>query len=190
MSKVVLIPGAFNPPTKAHMEIGKRMREQFPDADIIYVPCSDSYLKEHKGVTNIKYDRFQLLRALFSHTDYDVTSIESSGYVNGKMWQTIHYYKPIYNNIYLALGTDNIKDIHTWENYEYIKDNAEIIEISRNEIDDNNISSTKVRKAYYNWNWGYIRDVCPDFIYRWMIMNQLEDVFGEKEKKECLMQRK
>ena len=46
--QIILIMGTYNPPTRAHIAMSSILRERFPDAQIIYVPSGDAYLKSWK----------------------------------------------------------------------------------------------------------------------------------------------
>mgnify|MGYP003443702480 CR=1 FL=1 len=43
---VIIYGGAFNPPTLAHLEIGKYIVRKYPDKELIYLPTNDYYNKD------------------------------------------------------------------------------------------------------------------------------------------------
>ncbi len=162
--KIAIFGGSFNPPHKMHKEIALELIKNKYVDHVIYVPTGNKYLK--KDLIDAK-ERLEMLKIMtqnnknLSVSDYEMKNNLTYTY------QTLDYFQKMYPNdeIYFICGTDNLKEITTWKNYNYILQKYKIVVIERNqesseEIIKNlpknhliitkfttqNISSTKIRE--------------------------------------------
>ncbi len=127
MSKIGLYGGSFNPPTKAHIELAKKVINQCNLDKIIFVPVGDLYKKEGlaKGV-----HRYNMLKiACNGHKNLKVSDIEIK---NNKNYKTIEIFKILKDKytkeeIFFIMGADNLEKLPFWyesnnlvSNYNYI----------------------------------------------------------------------
>ena len=127
-----------------------------------------------------------IISALF--VKYNPLILCISAFSLGIAWKG---FKNIYKNdeIYFICGSDNLKEITTWKNYDYILDNFKLIVIRRNNDDINeilskinsknivipninsdNISSSYIRK---NINNKKILKIMDENIVKYIIENNL-----------------
>lgn len=192
---VVLLFGAFNPFTNAHLHIGKLAREQYPDYDIYYVPARINYMLEWKGMnqTDIINEeiRLDMIRgAIGVLAGFYVTDIEIKGVVNGKTYNTIRYFKEElgYDDVVLCMGTDKVDELETWYNgQDLVRDNKFLI-ITRNgesldermtaytrayssnftEIKNTEcsyVSASMIRDAISRGDWKKVEENVPFYVY-------------------------
>lgn len=160
--KIGIFGGSFNPPHNTHKKIGLELIEKGYLDKIIYVPTGDKYNK--CGLVSAK-DRYNMVSLMVK----DNPKLEVSDYeIKNKLtftYETLDYFKDLYKNgtIYFICGSDNLLEINTWRNYQYILDNYNILVIRRNndsldafvgkykgiiktDIEMDDLSSTKIRK--------------------------------------------
>lgn len=161
--RIGIFGGSFNPPHKMHKNIALELiQKNYIDA-IIYVPTGNKYNK--KDLIDAKH-RLKMLEIMTKdNNQMSVSNYEVKKFLT-YTYQTLDYFKSIYpdDEIYFICGSDNLKDIKTWKNYEYILNNYKLLVVKRNadnitkivkdlnnngiivaEISSENISSTEIR---------------------------------------------
>ena len=129
---IALFGGSFDPPHIAHEEIVKRVL-QTQEIDKLYVV--PTYLSPFKDKYHLEpQERFELLIDLFQ----DVANVEVSDFEIMQnravpTVETVRYLKQKYSpqNIYLVIGSDNLKSIHLWNNFEELTKSVQFIVIQR-----------------------------------------------------------
>lgn len=196
---VVLLFGAFNPFTNAHLLIGTLAKEHYPQYEICYVPSKLSYMLNWKGMASTEVlseeVRFDLIAgSIKDMKDFYVSDIEIKGIVDGKTYNTVNYFKNVlgYKNVVLCMGTDKVPELETWyRGQELISENHFLI-ITRNgenlkekltdytkkyetnfyEIKNINmqyLSASKVREAMHENDIRAIKEAVPDYVYKHII---------------------
>lgn len=187
----VIIGGTFNPITIAHLEMGHRVKDILPEADIFYVPSNLTFISKWKDLDQedsifSDQNRITLLKNVFARqNDFQLLDIEYSGRTDGTTIETVRYIKSLgYTDIYICIGMDKLQEIHKWREYKDLIKMVKIILFTRNRQYDINkfpftdmttkinlperfqdISSTKVRNAIYNHDIESIRTIVPDEVY-------------------------
>jgi nicotinate-nucleotide adenylyltransferase len=186
--------GSFNPPTIAHISIAKELLKE-PDIEkVILVPVGNQYKKNDLIHLNHRIAMLQLyiskeprfeVSDIFAKLDNPLDKINL-------LDELIKIYPK--EKLCFAMGTDNLKDIINWDNWQNLVENYKFIIIPRGLDDgskfiDNNeilkkyksnfriahyqkidISSTFVRRHIKN---GIIsKDISPD-VYKYIIKNKL-----------------
>ena len=128
--KIGIFGGSFNPPHKMHKQIALELIEKGYVNQVIYVPTGNKYQK--KDLIQAK-ERLEMLRLMTSNYDNLLTSDYEIKNILTYTYQTLDYFKSIYphDEIYFICGTDNLQELPTWRNYEYILNNYKIIAIVR-----------------------------------------------------------
>ena len=137
--KIGIFGGSFNPPHNMHKNIALDLIKNKYLDKVIYVPTGNKYNKKELANQN---DRYNMLKLMIEGYD----NLDVSNYEFGKLtftYETLNHFKNIYKNdeIYFICGSDNLKEITTWKNYDYILDNFKLIVIIRNNDDINEILS-------------------------------------------------
>lgn len=169
--KIGIFGGSFNPPHAMHTNMASELiSKNFVDR-IIFVPTGDKYSKQSLISADHRINMLNLLcedNKLFSVSDFEVKNTLVSTY------QTLDYFQSLNPNdkLYFILGSDNLKELHTWKNYEYIIKNYKILVIKRDndnvlsiinnsfgkystnflvaDITLSNLSSTEIRAKLFN----------------------------------------
>lgn len=167
----VVYGGAFNPLTKAHIEITNKILKTYPNSKVIIVPVGNDYNKPELIDFN---HRFNMLKLAFKdNKNVIISKIENSKKYLGTL-NTLNKLSEKYNNLHFLIGSDNLININKWIKYQTLlktyplvivkRDNINIIEILNNYkhlnikydlIEFNSqINSTKIRNninKYKNW---------------------------------------
>ena len=173
--KIGIFGGSFNPPHNMHKNIALNLIKNNYLDKVIYVPTGDKYNKEGLANQNDRYNMVKLMIKGYNNLDVSNYEFNKLTYT----YETLDYFKKIYQNddIYFICGSDNLKEITTWKNYDYILNNYKIIVIKRNNDDidkiinnlliynkniiyvtdiENNVSSTLIRKSLNKNNNEYL----------------------------------
>ena len=169
--KIGIFGGSFNPPHKMHKEIALTLIEKHYAEKVIFVPTGSKY----KYKNNLLSDkvRFEMLKLMCrDNNNLEVSNYELKEHVV-YTYETLNYFKNKYKDdeIYFICGTDNLSYIDKWKKGEDILSNNKLLVIKRNtfdintllkkykdykdniivtEIEENEISSTKIREMIYN----------------------------------------
>ncbi|WP_025724848.1 nicotinate (nicotinamide) nucleotide adenylyltransferase [Acholeplasma granularum] len=184
---VLVYGGSFNPPTIAHEKIINDLYAKFKPEKIIIIPVGDPY----DWKTNlVKFNhRFNMTKIMTRNLNYvEVSDIENTNQFSGS-FETLKKLSQTYNDLYFVVGTDHIKTLDKWINYQKLIEEFKFIIITRNNYSldlefldklkikyetltfKSNISSTKIRT---NINL-YKNDLNPN-VYNYIIENKLYKV--------------
>ncbi len=169
--KIGIFGGSFNPPHKMHKKIALDLIKKHYLDIIIFVPTGSKY----KYKNNLLSDkvRLEMLKLMcIDNKDLDVSDYELKDHIV-YTYDTLDYFKNKYKDdeIFFICGTDNLSYIDKWKKGEDILSNNKLLVIKRNtfditpllkkykdykdniivaDIEENEISSTKIREMIYN----------------------------------------
>ncbi len=140
--------GTFNPLHNAHLEIAKKIKEQFNFDDVILVPA---YAPPHKIPNTTPSDR--LLMAQLGAGRKNVDDIEYFLPIPSYSYNTILELKKRdkTNKINFIMGYDSFAKIESWKNPQILKENVNFIIIPRRfgEISNTSFEHLKLK----GWNY-------------------------------------
>ena len=193
---IAVCGGSFNPPTKAHIEIIKKVKSFNYIEKVIILPVGDFYKKNE--LIPVKY-RINMLNTIFKDMDnFIVSDLEAKFNKQLKTLESLRLIKGQYpqNDIAFIMGADNLIDIKTWYKYEKILSEFNFIVFDRDDLNaldiinndevlskyrhkffierlniENGISSTKVRNLIKE-NKEYSKYLESD-IYKYIKENEL-----------------
>ena len=112
---VIVFGGSFNPPTRAHLEIIKKLLNTFEDSTVLVLPVGNDYKKSE--LIDFKH-RFEMLKRLTKNIDRVIISdLEAHKTYNGTLGSLSELSKS-YNDLYFVTGADNLNTFDTWISYE------------------------------------------------------------------------
>lgn len=167
--RIGIFGGCFNPPHQMHKDIALNLIKKNYLDKVIYVPTGNFYKKDNLASD---IDRYNMLKLMLK----DTSNLEVSDYEFGKLkytYQTLTYFKNQYPNadIYFILGSDNLKELDSWKEYEYILSNFKILVIRRN-----NDNIDEIINKYYKWKENIIiADISLNYISSTQIRNYLKE---------------
>lgn len=135
MAKIGFYGGAFNPPTKAHIELAKKVINECKLDKIIFVPVNDLYKKE--GLIESEH-RVNMLKLVCKEDDnLEVSDIELKSNVNYKAIDIFRIIDKEYNKDekFYIMGTDNLKKICKWKESEKLVEDFNYIILNREDDD-------------------------------------------------------
>ncbi len=190
--KIGIFGGSFNPPHKMHKKIAIELIKKHYVDKVIFVPTGSKY----KYKNNLLSDkvRLEMLELMCrDNNNLEVSDYELKEHVV-YTYETLNYFRNKYKDdeIYFICGTDNLSYIDKWKKGEDILSNNKLLVIKRNaddinillekykdykdniivtEIEENEISSTKIREMIYNNK--RVKDYLDDKVLDYIIRNKL-----------------
>ena len=118
-----LFIGSFNPPTKAHLDICRILKNKFKK--IVLVPVNSN----NKKLISIK-DRINMLNILARKNKFlEVSNImQDYSFLN---YRIIDLLKKKYHDINIIMGSDLLEKLNTFDNCKYLLDNYSFTIITR-----------------------------------------------------------
>lgn len=205
MKKLIVLGGAFNPPTVAHFFLAEQIVNEVEDLEkVIFMPVNCNYQKSEMPTLNDH--RFYMLDMVCKDlSKVEVSRLELDFDRVLTTIETLRILKEKYpnNEIVFATGTDNLQELYTWNNYldilkefkllifergndsfdeivektDFLKQNRDSLIKLENSI-RTNLSSTYVRK---NLRIGKsVKFLVPDCVIEYIEKNKLY-----KESKIC-----
>lgn len=142
--KICIYGGSFNPPHKMHKKVAEKLLKEGLADKVIVVPTGNAYKKP--DLVDFSH-RINMLSAMFK----GIARVEVSDF-EGKptqvfTYQTLDHFKALYpsDEIYIALGSDNMKEISSWKNADYLVKTYNFIVFMRNK--DNKEEILKIAKG-------------------------------------------
>ncbi|MBR5420623.1 MAG: hypothetical protein IK115_05695 [Lachnospiraceae bacterium] len=193
--ELILILGSFNPPTVAHVAMGRVLHDRFPSASVLYLPSNERYLTGWKGLNAGQMmpmeDRVRLLSGAVDPAYAGVSDAEGDAEkTDGRTWNTAEYFRESTGaEVILALGADNLPKLSRWykgrelaEKYRFAvfcrgtgslpaelsvyKEHFLFLPFSYEDI-----SSSQVRKAYVEGRLSEVRSQLPENVYLYLSQN-------------------
>ena len=190
--KIGIFGGSFNPPHKMHKKIAIELIKKHYVDKVIFVPTGSKY----KYKNNLLSDkvRLEMLELMCrDNNNLEVSDYELKEHVV-YTYETLNYFRNKYKDdeIYFICGTDNLSYIDKWKKGEDILSNNKLLVIKRNtddinillekykdykdniivtEIEENEISSTKIREMIYNNK--RVKDYLDNKVLDYIVRNKL-----------------
>lgn len=139
MSKIGFFGGSFNPPTNAHIGFAKQIVKECNLDKLIFVPIGDFYNKQ--DLVEFKH-RYNMLKTIcHSHKNLEVSNIEENNQIKTYAIDIFKIMEEKYknDNLYFIMGSDNLKNITTWNRYNELVKNYKYIILERQKNDFNQI---------------------------------------------------
>ena len=168
--KIGIFGGCFNPPHKMHKNIALNLINKKYVDKVIYVPTSDNYVK--KELISLKH-RYNMLKILFKDNSNILISNISQDNKYSYTYEVLDYFKEKFkeDEIYFICGTDNLKELTTWKNYDYILNNYKLLIIDRDKKELANI----IKKYQKYSNNIILTDIKTDIISSSIIRKQIKE---------------
>lgn len=158
--QIVIFGGCFNPPTNSHFLLAQQLVNEYNQIEkIVFVPVNSKYQKAELIGNEDRYNMLKLV--CDKNKNFEVSRIEIDSQRPLFTIETLEKFKRKYLDyeIALTLGSDNLRELSTWNRVEdlvkhfkiYVikrdKDNVEEI-ISKNELLSNNKNSFIIVQNY------------------------------------------
>ncbi|MFW5865419.1 MAG: nicotinate-nicotinamide nucleotide adenylyltransferase, partial [Candidatus Izemoplasmataceae bacterium] len=139
----IIYGGAFNPPTKAHLQVYHFLKKELDFDTFIYLPVSSAYTK---GELASNYHRLRMLKLMTKdYPDIQISDLEMiDNEFLGTYQSLIRLSDDLEGPCAFVIGSDNLKDLHTWKMAESLLSEFKFIVLNRQQdiksiIDENPI---------------------------------------------------
>lgn len=196
-NKIVIFGGSFNPPLNSHFSLAEQIVNEYENIKkIIFVPVNSKYQKQGLLSNEHRYNMLKLV--CDKNVDFEVSKIEIDSdralYTIETLTKLQEEYKKY--ELLFTIGTDNLKEIHTWNRADELVEKFRILVLERDEdnmhdiINSNeflaknknafirvknnirsNLSSTFVRNKIKDGK--SIRYLTPDEVYEYIEKHEL-----------------
>ncbi len=129
---IIVFGGTFNPVTKAHVEIAKKIEKEFNPEKIIILPTGNSYTWK-KDFVDFSI-RKKMLELVFKDDVYVISELENSKNYEGTYQSLLKIKEEFKREVYFLLGADNLLYLNKWINYEKIIEEFKLIVVKRDNI--------------------------------------------------------
>ena len=156
MKKYGFFGGSFNPPTKAHVYLAKKVIKDMELDKVFFVPVGNNYTK--RGLIDEKH-RYNMLDLICKQNkNIEVLDIELG---MNKSLNAIDVFKIIKekypnNKLYYIMGADNLSKISMWKNSEELIENFEFIILQRDGYSVDKIITTNPKLLKFKENFNII----------------------------------
>ena len=137
MNKLIILGGAFNPPTIAHFALAEQILNEIENVEkLIFMPVNSNYKKSEKPIENeYRYNMLQMICK--DNPKFEVSRLELDYNRVLTTIETLRILKQQYteHEIIFAAGTDNLKELETWNNSQDILDEFKLLVFERGEDD-------------------------------------------------------
>lgn len=152
--EVVVFGGSFNPPLNSHFSLAEQIVNEYEQVEkVLFVPVNKLY--EKPGLLDNEHRYNMLKMVIDKNPNFGLSRVELD---NSRQLYTIETLKLLQeeypdNSIVFTMGSDNLKEIDTWEKAEELVTDFKILVLERDEdnMDDIIASSeflTKHKDAF------------------------------------------
>lgn len=194
---IAVFGGSFNPPINSHFSIAQQVLNEYERIEkVVFVPVNRKY-KKYGLLENVH--RYNMLKLVANkNEDFVVSSIDMNQNRSLYTIETLEEIQKQYKdkNIWFLIGSDNLKELHTWERAEELVSRYKILVMERNEdVIEDIIEKSKLLNCHKqniirlskeiksNFNSTYIRSqikkqksvryLMPDEVYEYINKNKL-----------------
>lgn len=129
--KAGIFGGSFNPPHLAHQLIAQKALDELGIDLLIILPTYQNPLKNISPSSSEL--RLNWCKKIFDDKKMLVSSYEIDNKIH-YTYESIEYFNKLYEVKYLIIGSDNIKDLTKWRNFEWINDTITWIVFTRDDV--------------------------------------------------------
>lgn len=173
---IAVFGGSFNPPINSHISLAKEIVEKCKNIErLIFVPVSTRYQKmelvddEH---------RYNMLKLICENEDkLEVSDIELRHNKQLYTIETLNLIKEQYRNdydIWFVMGTDNLKELETWNKPEQLLSRYKILVLNREDDDLEEIIQNSDLLKKYRESLIQIKEIDKIYLSSTMIRDKLK----------------
>lgn len=129
---IVVFGGSFNPPLNSHFSLAEQIISEYKNVEkVLFVPVNQKYQKQ--GLLKNKY-RYEMLKSVCDKNEkFEVSDIELK---NDRQLHTIETLekiqeKYINKTVWFTTGSDNLKELNTWEKSDELVKKFKILVLER-----------------------------------------------------------
>jgi nicotinate-nucleotide adenylyltransferase len=182
---IAIFGGSFDPVHIGHEKIINELSKINYINKLIVVP---TYLNPFKKKYLLKpTDRFEILKHMYDvNPDILISDFEINRQKSTPSIITVEYYKKLYKpkKIFLIIGSDNLKNIHLWNEFEKLNSLVEFIVVNRDGYEvKNDIIQFKTIQMNINISSSSLRDKLDIKYIPKKIQKKVTDIWNKELKK-------
>ena len=130
--RIVIFGGAFNPPTRAHLDIATEALYYLDAEKVLFVPVSDLYKKDDVEISYHRVNMLNLAIGNFRRLEIDFTEVDAVALTH--TYETVEKIKSRYQDkeLFLLIGADDLENFKNWKNQRSIMENCSLLVVNRN----------------------------------------------------------
>ncbi len=130
---IIIYGGSFNPPTLAHITLSKQLLNSLGAKELLFIPVGDHYKKKELIAASHRVNMLKI--ACKEDSRLDVNTIEIDTKTRLYTIETLDKLKKQYpnNDLCFLMGTDNLRDIINWRDWQRLISEYKIIIMDRGE---------------------------------------------------------
>ncbi len=129
--KICLFGGTFDPPHIGHLLIAQTIAEAENFDKIVFIPAWKAPHKLENHITPVEHRLAMLEKAVADNPNFEISDIEIKRGGISYSLDTIREYKKQHNltrkELYFLIGSDSLKEFHTWHKPELILEECQVI---------------------------------------------------------------
>lgn len=130
---IVVFGGSFNPPLNSHFSIAQQVLNQYEEVEkVVFIPVSKKYEKDGLEENKHRYNMLNLVikkNSNFILSDIDMNE-KRSLYTIETLEEIQKQFKD--RKIWFLIGSDNLKELHTWNRTEELVSKYKVLVMERN----------------------------------------------------------
>lgn len=131
---VVVFGGSFNPPINSHFGIAQQVLNEYEQVEkIIFIPVNKKYEKDGLVENEHRYNMLKLVTD--KNENFIVSNIDMNGSRSLYTIETLEEIQKQYQdkNVWFLIGSDNLKELHTWKRAEDLVSKYKVLVMERNQ---------------------------------------------------------
>jgi len=131
--KIALYGGSFDPPHLGHLLVISQALKTLALDKLIVVPA---YQNPFKSETHASSElRLQWLHTLFKESEkVEVSDFEIKKNRAVSSYETVKYFKNMYETVYFIIGADNLHSLRSWSNFQELDKMVTWVVASRGDV--------------------------------------------------------
>ena len=129
----VVFGGAFNPITKAHMDVYHYLKERLDFNEFIFLPVSSAYTKSELASNYHRLNMLEIVTKDYPDIEVSKLEIDDSDFL-GTYQSLIRLYDKKEDDLYFVVGADNLFKMHKWINIKGILSEFKVVILGRNNL--------------------------------------------------------
>lgn len=147
---IVIYGGSFNPPHNFHFAIAQQVLNEYEEVEkVVFIPVNNKY--EKCGLEENKH-RYNMLKLVIDkNNSFILSDIDIKAKRSLYTIETLEAMQEQFKNkeIWFLIGSDNLKELHTWKRAEELVSKYKILVMERNEDKiEEIIEKNKLLKCY------------------------------------------
>ena len=131
---IVVLGGSFNPPHNSHFSIAEQVLNQYEEVEkVVFIPVNKKYEKDGLEENKHRYNMLKLV--IEKNSDFVLSDIDMNGERSLYTIETLQEIQKQFPNkeIWFLIGSDNLKELHTWKKAEELLFKYKVIVMERNQ---------------------------------------------------------